>query len=85
MFRLLHWALWRPLPNGDLENLDISQFTTQEVIADFIMTRDDNESGVFKEYDLEDSVEICRKKNKKLSIVPLSSKNRPRSVYTLYE
>ena len=80
---LYEWAMSQPLPSNVFEKLDISQFTTQEIIEDLIMIPDDNESGFFIECDLEYRVEIKEKTKK--SIVPLSNKSRCRVVYTSYE
>ena len=74
------WAISPPLPSGDFEKLDNSQFTTKEIIEDISMIPDDNESGFFVDCDLEYPVEITEKR----CIVPVSNKSRSRVVYTLY-
>ena len=72
------------MPSGDLEKLDTSQFTTQEIIEHLLLIPDDNGSGFFIEWGLQYPVEF-KEKNKKLSIVPLSNKSGLRVIYIVYE
>ena len=57
----MEWAMSPPLPSGDFEKLDNSQFTTKEIIEDISMIPDDNESGFIVDCDSEYPVEITEK------------------------
>ena len=62
--------------NGDFEKLDISQFTTQEIIEDLIMIHEDIEREFFIECDSEYPVE-SKEKTKNFLMCPYQSKIDP--------
>ena len=70
---LYEWAMSQPLPSGEFEKLDFSQFTTQEIIKDLLMITDDDESGFFLECNLEYPVEI-KEKTKTFPLCPYQTK-----------
>ena len=58
------------------EELDISHFTTREIIENLLRLPDDNESGFFTECDLECPVEI-KGKTKNIPLCPYHTKEDP--------